>query len=379
MAEPIIVTEHDVKEPNLLLRFLRKVAQRIGELTDRVARVEGAPVGITAQDANQALSAQGAYPLNVTGLLGTLAQPQPADVTLFTAAPTGQVLQSLRDGQLVVVSGSPDSLYRVVGGNPNSLSQIVAAGAAHNVLSATHTDTVVGAVVRGDIIVGNSTPKWTRLGIGAAKTGLRINAAGTDPEWSAAVAMTDQSNTFTAAQTVSTGGMSVTGGLNAADGNSQITAQRWQHFVLTIANNGGTIQHKIEQWVGSGITGNFCSQINGASATYANTPSVAVGTGFTSGGGILAAATQFFSLDTAAQVDGDNFGICTVVSYTGGAGLVYPTVHWRHGNNNINGVTQRRIALGFAEADSTSVAWSINTTNLPLGTVVIVQCVGLIK
>jgi len=34
---------------------------------------------------------------------------------------------------------------------------------AHNILSASHGDTVVGSVVLGDLIFGNSTPKWARL------------------------------------------------------------------------------------------------------------------------------------------------------------------------------------------------------------------------
>lgn len=37
---------------------------------------------------------------------------------------------------------------------------------AHNILSATHGDTLVGTVVAGDIIIGNATPKWSRLAKG---------------------------------------------------------------------------------------------------------------------------------------------------------------------------------------------------------------------
>jgi len=44
-----------------------------------------------------------------------------------------------------------------------------------------HADTLAGTVVRGDIPVGNATPKWARLPIGAAGTVLRSD--GTDPAW----------------------------------------------------------------------------------------------------------------------------------------------------------------------------------------------------
>jgi hypothetical protein len=51
----------------------------------------------------------------------------------------------------------------------------------HNLLSATHPDTLAASVVRGDLIVGNSTPKWSRFAVGANNTLLKSN--GTDPSW----------------------------------------------------------------------------------------------------------------------------------------------------------------------------------------------------
>lgn len=52
----------------------------------------------------------------------------------------------------------------------------------HQLLSATHTDTLAGSVVRGDVIIGNATPAWSRLALGASGTVLRSN--GTDAAWS---------------------------------------------------------------------------------------------------------------------------------------------------------------------------------------------------
>jgi hypothetical protein len=52
---------------------------------------------------------------------------------------------------------------------------------AHSVLSATHGDTLAASVVRGDLFIGNSTPKWSRLAIGAANTVLKSD--GTDVSW----------------------------------------------------------------------------------------------------------------------------------------------------------------------------------------------------
>lgn len=53
----------------------------------------------------------------------------------------------------------------------------------HNLLSATHPDTLAGTVVRGDLIVGNSTPKWARFAKGASGTILQMGA--NDPAWTA--------------------------------------------------------------------------------------------------------------------------------------------------------------------------------------------------
>jgi hypothetical protein len=60
----------------------------------------------------------------------------------------------------------------------------ITGGANHALLSATHTDTLAASVVRGDIIVGNSTPAWSRLAIsGTSNHVLRTN--GTDVYWGA--------------------------------------------------------------------------------------------------------------------------------------------------------------------------------------------------
>ena len=48
---------------------------------------------------------------------------------------------------------------------------------AHNVLSAQHGDTLVGAVVAGDLITGNATPKWARLARGTLNYVLKAGAS----------------------------------------------------------------------------------------------------------------------------------------------------------------------------------------------------------
>ncbi len=56
---------------------------------------------------------------------------------------------------------------------------------AHNLLSTTHGDTAADTVVRGDVMVGNATPKWSRLAFPASPTGKVLQATATDVAWSA--------------------------------------------------------------------------------------------------------------------------------------------------------------------------------------------------
>jgi len=57
---------------------------------------------------------------------------------------------------------------------------------AHNVLSATHGDTLTDSVVAGDILIGNATPKWARLAKGTDGYVLTIDSSTHLPSWKAA-------------------------------------------------------------------------------------------------------------------------------------------------------------------------------------------------
>jgi hypothetical protein len=91
------------------------------------------------------------------------------DIIIGNATPKWARLAKDSDGKiLTLVSGLPAWAD-------------AAGGSAHNLLSATHTDTSAASVVRGDIIVGNSTPAWARVAKGSNDTILRSD--GTDPSW----------------------------------------------------------------------------------------------------------------------------------------------------------------------------------------------------
>lgn len=66
-------------------------------------------------------------------------------------------------------------------GNDQTDCTIPGGGGNHDLLSATHSDTSADSVVRGDFIVGNSTPAWSRLALGSIYTAPVSN--GTDPAY----------------------------------------------------------------------------------------------------------------------------------------------------------------------------------------------------
>jgi len=75
--------------------------------------------------------------------------------------------------------GSDGQFLKLVGGLPSWADPPGAAD--HNLLSTTHPDTLVASVLRGDLLVGNLTPKWARAAIGSANAILKTD--GLDPLW----------------------------------------------------------------------------------------------------------------------------------------------------------------------------------------------------
>lgn len=62
-----------------------------------------------------------------------------------------------------------------------NLSWASAGVGVHDLLSATHSDTLASGVSRGSLIVGNSTPNWAELNIGSS--GYYLRSDGTDAAW----------------------------------------------------------------------------------------------------------------------------------------------------------------------------------------------------
>lgn len=105
-----------------------------------------------------------------------------------TAVSPGTYGSSTQVGMFTV-----DSYGRIIGATNTPISHPVI-DLAHNILSPTHTDSLTGTVIRGDVLVGNIASLWSRLAKGAANTVLRADAS--DVVWGSVVLTTDVTGTL---------------------------------------------------------------------------------------------------------------------------------------------------------------------------------------
>lgn len=149
---------------------------------------------------------------------------------------TGQDTSAATDGQILIGATSDHTIklgtisagagISVTNGT-NTIQITNTAGAtAHNLLSTTHSDTLAGTVVRGDVIVGNSTPAWARVAVGGANTVLHSD--GTDTSW----------QTLVAADIPNLNASKITAGsfAEARGGTNQTTYARGDILVASAAN-----------------------------------------------------------------------------------------------------------------------------------------------
>jgi hypothetical protein len=137
----------------------------------------------------QAIGTSGATPHNILSVThsDTLADSVvQGDVIVGNATPkwarlaanstaTKKYLQSLSSG----VPSWQQVDYADLSGTPGSFTP-----SAHNILSASHGDTLVGSVAQGDIIIGNATPKWARLAANATATNKYLQSVSSGlPSW----------------------------------------------------------------------------------------------------------------------------------------------------------------------------------------------------
>lgn len=152
--------------------------------------------------------------------------------------------------------------------------------------------------------------------------------------------------------------------------------QREVHTRLRIVNTAGTIQHRFTSPNNTGNSGSWTQGITGAQVALSNTPSISGAVDFTAGGGIVAATTSIFCLNTATHgTPNDNFLMANVVRNTTGQHL---TIDVALTSRDVNGTTRTRPELQFLDA-TTGATFALTTANIAAGEIIDVYIDGVIK
>lgn len=160
---------------------------------------------------------------------------------------TGDTEYLNSSGQPARLAAPADGTYSVswATGVP---SWVAAGGSAHALLSATHSDTLAAAVVRGSLIVGNATPKWAALAIGTV--GKVLQSDGTDAAWA--------TPTGTGVPVLATSPTLVTPVLGVAAGTSLALTEAVGASALTLTGATQTASFPVlnasQTWNSAGVT-----------------------------------------------------------------------------------------------------------------------------
>jgi hypothetical protein len=131
-----------------------------------------------------------------------------------------------------------------------------------------------------------------------------------------------------------------------------------QNFVLQVRNNANNIEHRIVADAVQGWATVQASKITGASYTYADTPDVSSGTGFTSGAGVVSGLTHILALDTAGSQNVAISGTATIEDDTTGA---THHVMLSTDSRNIGGTTRNRTVLYLRDLSGNYLNWTTST------------------
>lgn len=178
----LTVSIDDVRDPERLLAVLQRLHRQDYDLLDlidsaaqRAAATPSTTSSLADLPSRVVSLEQLLTSLSVGGASSAITSQQAAIPKLDALPPVA----TASEGDAVWFNGTLYRFDSIV----NDFVPIVSAAAAHNLLSATHGDTVAAAVVQGDLAVGDATPKWARFALGAALQHLHVNAGGGAPEW----------------------------------------------------------------------------------------------------------------------------------------------------------------------------------------------------
>jgi len=128
----------------------------------------------------------------------------------------------------LLASGSEGQVLKMISGIPTwGTDETGAAGEVHGLLNSDYfNDVLTASVSQGSLIIGNSTPKWSKLDIGASQSFLMSN--GTTAFWADYV---DKDTTYTASNPLSISGSNIISiDYASASGGGYLTNTDWTTF-----------------------------------------------------------------------------------------------------------------------------------------------------
>lgn len=215
---------------------------------------------------------------------------------------------------------------------------------AHNLFSATHGDTVTASPVRGDIIIANSTPAWTKLALGAATAGKYAKSNGTD------VVISTGSASGIGTPTACTNQF-VTGMTLNADAVPTSTCTTLTAASAQLANQGTTTTL---------LHGNAAGNPSWAGVSLANDTAANQGTTTTVLHGNAAGQPSFGAVAAGDLASTTGSGTTVVLSTT-------PTFTTSIKTPAITVPSDSTTALRVFKADGSTVVTTVDTTNARLG------------
>lgn len=148
-------------------------------------------------------------------------------------------------------------------------------------------------------------------------------------------------------------------------------------FALRIYNNAGTLQHSIGAYNAPATASSWAGKISGASPSYTTTPTgTDASTAMSAGGKISATNTNSFILNTAQQTKVLVFLDCVLAPTATVTSAMRCNVILQ--SRDVNGVTLIRpeIAVWNNTGGTTWAAWALDTTNIPAGATLQINCKG---
>lgn len=152
-------------------------------------------------------------------------------------------------------------------------------------------------------------------------------------------------------------------------------------FALRIYNNAGTLQHSIGAYNAPATASSWAGKISGASPSYTTTPTgTDASTAMSAGGKISATNTNRFILNTAQQTTGLVFLDCVLgptapVTTSMRCSVVMQSRAVWNGSEAVT-LIRPEIAVWNNTGGTTWAAWALNTTNIPAGATLQINCKG---